>query len=148
MRASRRTFGPPRVLASPPEPQLEPPPTDPRAAACLLRAQLKKFGSGSGSSSLSGSAPTVNPADYTPRMRSRGQLKVHLKRGVGLKSADRNGKSDPYVIVRCGGAEKRSRVVPRTLDPEWDETLEFEGTACTPSATLPAAPPATRVAMH
>ncbi|KAL1508137.1 hypothetical protein AB1Y20_007724 [Prymnesium parvum] len=68
-------------------------------------------------------APPVDPA----RLRERGVLKVHLKRGTGLKSADLNGKSDPYVIVSCGGTEKKSRPVLKTLNPEFNEVLEFEG---------------------
>ena len=57
-----------------------------------------------------------------------GTLKVLLKRGVGLKAADLNGKSDPYVVVKCGGLEVKSRVCPKTLDPVWNETLDFKGT--------------------
>jgi len=55
----------------------------------------------------------------------RGVLKVHLRKGVGLKAADLNGKSDPYVIASCGGETKKSRVVPKTLEPVWNEVLEF-----------------------
>ena len=50
-------------------------------------------------------------------------------RGVGLRAADRNGKSDPYVVAHLGSKhKKKSRVVKKTLDPEWDEVLEFDGT--------------------
>lgn len=37
---------------------------------------------------------------------------------VGLDSADLNGKSDPYVILKCGGHEaQQSTVKPKTLNP-------------------------------
>ena len=55
-------------------------------------------------------------------------LKVRLHKGVGLKGADMNGKSDPYVIVSSGKQEKKSRIVKKTLDPVWNEEMEFTGT--------------------
>ena len=61
------------------------------------------------------------------RIHRQGVLKVTLKKGTGLKAADMNGKSDPYVIVSSGRQEKRSRTIKKTLDPEWNEVLEFEG---------------------
>ena len=61
------------------------------------------------------------------RLNEKGVLSVHLKRGIGLKAIDLNGKADPYVIVSSGSHEKKSRAVKKTLDPEWNEMLEFEG---------------------
>ena len=59
-------------------------------------------------------------------------LKIMIKRAIGLKAADINvlsrNSSDPYVIIKCGAQEKKSRVVQRSLDPEWNEVLELEGT--------------------
>jgi len=53
-------------------------------------------------------------------------LRVHLQKGIGLKAADLNGKSDPYVVLQCGSGEsKKSKVVRKTLDPEWDETIDL-----------------------
>ena len=54
-----------------------------------------------------------------------GTLKVHLKRGVQLKAADRSGTADPCVTLTLGSSRKRSRVVAGTLDPAFDETIEF-----------------------
>ena len=56
---------------------------------------------------------------------ARGVLRLHLQRGAGLKAADRNGKSDPYVVATVGRQQRRSRTVKRTLDPVWDEPLDF-----------------------
>ena len=62
-------------------------------------------------------------------MEARGTLKVLLQRGAGLKAADLNGKSDPYVVVKCGGGkEQMSKVIYKTLDPEWNESFDFGGT--------------------
>ena len=72
------------------------------------------------------------PVDRGPvdrnRVASSGVLKVLLKKGVGLKAADMNGKSDPYVKVNAAKQEKKSKVVKSTLDPVWDEEVSFSGT--------------------
>jgi hypothetical protein len=35
---------------------------------------------------------------------------------------DRKGKADPYVVLSCGkGKEQRSKVMPKTLSPVWDD---------------------------
>ena len=39
-----------------------------------------------------------------------GTLRVHVKRAWGLRAADANGKSDPFVIVETGHHHKRSKV--------------------------------------
>ena len=53
-------------------------------------------------------------------------LEGAFERAVGLVTADANGRSDPYVMFSMGGTQKRSRV-HETLDPEFNETLEFGG---------------------
>jgi Ca2+-dependent lipid-binding protein len=39
---------------------------------------------------------------------SGAKLEVHLIAGRHLKAADVNGKSDPYVVLKCGDAEAKS----------------------------------------
>lgn len=39
---------------------------------------------------------------------SGAKLEVHLVAGRHLKVGDVNGKSDPYVIFKCGNAEAKS----------------------------------------
>lgn len=56
-----------------------------------------------------------------------GILRVLLRRGYGLRPADSNGYSDPYVVLSCGGQVHVSRVVTRTLDPVWNQEFEFVG---------------------
>ena len=56
-----------------------------------------------------------------------GTLHVHLVSATGLKSADRNGKSDPYARLRLAGQQLRSKTLMETLEPRWDEHFEFEG---------------------
>ena len=69
-------------------------------------------------------------------------LTVRLIRAKGLKASDSNGKSDPFCKVSMPkaaifesdagseGEERiryKSKVMPKTLEPEWNETFEFVG---------------------
>jgi hypothetical protein len=58
---------------------------------------------------------------------SQGTLKVTIKHANGLMAADSNGLSDPYVAVHAGGIAKKSKVIPKTLDPVWNVTWELQG---------------------
>ena len=54
----------------------------------------------------------------------RGVLTLRLHSAEGLRAADLNGKSDPYVVIRFGNEkELRSTVKDRTLKPMWNETF-------------------------
>ncbi|KNC55479.1 uncharacterized protein AMSG_01743 [Thecamonas trahens ATCC 50062] len=54
-------------------------------------------------------------------------LVVHVIKAEGLAKRDRGkGKSDPYAAVRYRKQELKTRVMKRTLNPVWDEVLEFE----------------------
>ena len=44
---------------------------------------------------------------------------------TGLKSADLNGKSDPYVKLMLAGQRAKSKTIMMTLDPQWDESFAF-----------------------
>ena len=55
---------------------------------------------------------------------NQGALSVEVVGAANLRSADRGGKSDPYVIFEDNGLElARTRVVKRTLNPTWNEVL-------------------------
>ena len=54
------------------------------------------------------------------------RISVHVVRAKDLLAADKNGKSDPYVLVQSAGGKKaKTSVKKRTLEPEWDETLDL-----------------------
>ena len=54
------------------------------------------------------------------------RVSVHVVRAKDLLAADKNGKSDPYVVVQSAGGKKaKTSVKKKTLEPEWDETLEL-----------------------
>jgi Ca2+-dependent lipid-binding protein len=76
--------------------------------------------------------PTLSPALAPEAKRidpidKCGMLRVMLKSASGLRAADLNGKSDPYVTLSLRGVQHKSRVVTRSLNPSWDEMFEFEG---------------------
>ncbi|XP_064394544.1 uncharacterized protein LOC135341813 isoform X2 [Halichondria panicea] len=54
---------------------------------------------------------------------SEGVLELSVLRGRNLVPKDSNGLSDPYIVVKYGGATMfRSRVVKKSLNPDWDES--------------------------
>eukprot|EP01088_Endostelium_zonatum_P002779 TRINITY_DN1355_c0_g1_i1.p1 TRINITY_DN1355_c0_g1~~TRINITY_DN1355_c0_g1_i1.p1 ORF type:complete len:119 (+),score=24.60 TRINITY_DN1355_c0_g1_i1:61-417(+) len=62
-----------------------------------------------------------------------GKVKVTVLKASNLKIAD-NDSSDPYVIVGCGKQDHKTKTVKHTLDPEWNESFEFEDV--TPSSMI------------
>ena len=54
-------------------------------------------------------------------------MRVVLVHGRDLLSADRNGLSDPYAILRLNGKKKKSKKVMKTLNPDWHQEFEFSG---------------------
>ncbi|KAJ8428099.1 hypothetical protein Cgig2_012391 [Carnegiea gigantea] len=57
-----------------------------------------------------------------PRSNMLGLLRIRIKRGINLAIRDVNS-SDPYVIVRHGKQKLKTRVVKKTVNPEWNEDL-------------------------
>ena len=56
-----------------------------------------------------------------------GVLKVFIERAYGLESADINGLSDPFVEIRCGGQRRKTAVIEKTLEPNFEENFELVG---------------------
>ena len=54
-------------------------------------------------------------------------LRVHLHGATGLRGADKNGLSDPYVRLSAAGQSVQSKTLSRTLEPIWDQELELMG---------------------
>ena len=78
-----------------------------------LSSKLSKATSGSSSGSALGAS-------------AGGTVTVRVVRATGLLAGDKNGSSDPYVVVQSAGGKKaKTSVKKKTLDPEWDETLEL-----------------------
>ncbi|KAK2647897.1 hypothetical protein Ddye_015386 [Dipteronia dyeriana] len=54
-----------------------------------------------------------------------GWIELVLVEAKDLVAADLRGTSDPYVRVQYGNLKKRTKVVYRTLNPQWSQTLKF-----------------------
>ena len=53
-------------------------------------------------------------------------VSVRVVRATGLLAADKGGTSDPFVTVLSKGSKKaKTSVKKKTLEPEWDETLDL-----------------------
>ncbi len=59
---------------------------------------------------------------------ARGTLLVRLHGATGLRATDHGGTSDTYVKLKICGTEHRSKSIPNTLAPTWDERFDFSGT--------------------
>lgn len=94
------------------------------AAAPPASAKGRKTGEGA-SSSRASSDQDEDPAS---RLRRHGTLTVHVVRAQNLIKADVMGLSDPYVqITVAGQPKKRTETIKKTLNPEWDDKIDFEG---------------------
>ncbi|KAL4124597.1 hypothetical protein PRIC2_008194 [Phytophthora ramorum] len=83
------------------------------------------------------SAPSIGPTPpqppAAPAPPSRILLKLVVEEARKLKAADFNGKSDPYCVVKLVGKdgqvidveEKRTEVIPATLEPAWRKPFEI-----------------------
>ena len=58
-------------------------------------------------------------------MRVQGTLDVELSHATNLESMDSNGFSDPYVVLKVAGQQRRSSTVQKTLNPKWKQHFEF-----------------------
>ncbi|KAL8357344.1 hypothetical protein RB598_002265 [Gaeumannomyces tritici] len=88
-------------------------------------------------SSLSNVNSAANSRSVSP-MRNKGDsaspegrretgliLNIVIMRARNLAAKDRNGTSDPYLVLSCGDAKHVTHSVSKTLNPEWNEQCEF-----------------------
>ncbi|OAA67505.1 membrane bound C2 domain-containing protein [Cordyceps fumosorosea ARSEF 2679] len=63
--------------------------------------------------------------DPSESINNMGNLRVDILDGVGLPSADRNGKSDPYCRFELNGQDVfKTKIIKKTLNPTWNENFE------------------------
>ena len=53
-------------------------------------------------------------------------LVVHVLKARGLLASDSNGLSDPYVSIKFSSQKRKTKIVRKSLNPEWNETFEFK----------------------
>jgi Ca2+-dependent lipid-binding protein len=51
---------------------------------------------------------------------------VHLFQARDVPAMDSNGLCDPYVRVKVMGREQKTKVIKKTLFPQWYQTLVFD----------------------
>ena len=56
-----------------------------------------------------------------------GKMHVQVCCATDLLAADSNGLSDPYCKLTWLGQKGRTKIVPKSLNPEWDESFIFPG---------------------
>lgn len=86
----------------------------------IVPTGMLRMGMGGGAGGAGGSA-SAQPAP-------RGKLHVHLSRATGLRAADDNGLSDPFIKLMVGGRTELSEVAKKTLNPNfnWDFAFRFD----------------------
>ncbi|CAA7053103.1 unnamed protein product [Microthlaspi erraticum] len=65
-------------------------------------------------------SPEYNEADS-----GKGLIELVLVEARDLVAADLRGTSDPYVRVQYGEKKQRTKVIYKTLEPKWNQTMEF-----------------------
>eukprot|EP01097_Dermamoeba_algensis_P001677 TRINITY_DN162_c0_g1_i1.p1 TRINITY_DN162_c0_g1~~TRINITY_DN162_c0_g1_i1.p1 ORF type:complete len:636 (-),score=143.54 TRINITY_DN162_c0_g1_i1:128-2035(-) len=70
----------------------------------------------------------ADPATLTTTLpKKKGQkIKIDVIEAKNIVSSDPNGKSDPYVQISIGDQKGRTRVIPATLNPQWNHTFIYE----------------------
>ncbi|KAG0302335.1 hypothetical protein BGZ98_007603 [Dissophora globulifera] len=54
------------------------------------------------------------------------RMRIHIARAKDMAVKDLNGFSDPYVKVTIGGHQFTTHVIPKTLNPVWNATFDFD----------------------
>ncbi|MFS7962077.1 putative C2 domain, synaptotagmin-like mitochondrial-lipid-binding domain, C2 domain superfamily [Helianthus anomalus] len=68
---------------------------------------------------------TINDYNQGPMASQGGLIELVLIEGRDLVAADIRGTSDPYVRVQYGNLKRRTKVMYKTLTPQWHQTFEF-----------------------
>ncbi|KAG0274874.1 hypothetical protein BGZ95_009395 [Linnemannia exigua] len=54
------------------------------------------------------------------------RMRICISKAANLAVKDMNGFSDPYVKVSIGGHKFTTKVVPKSLNPVWNATFDFD----------------------
>ncbi|KAG9597855.1 hypothetical protein KCV04_g19946, partial [Aureobasidium melanogenum] len=52
-------------------------------------------------------------------------LRVQVLEGRNLAPKDKNGTSDPYLVITLGDAREATSVIDKTLNPKWNQTFDL-----------------------
>ncbi|KAK7398912.1 hypothetical protein VNO78_10086 [Psophocarpus tetragonolobus] len=67
----------------------------------------------------------VDDKERSSKSSTNGWIELVVIEAKDLIAADLRGTSDPYVRVNYGNSKKRTKVIHKTLNPRWNQTLEF-----------------------
>ncbi|KAF2453627.1 phosphatidylserine decarboxylase proenzyme [Lineolata rhizophorae] len=85
----------------------------------------------------SSNGTTSAPNDYngrngSPRLSAMTEnrhgtltLRTAVLKGRDLAAKDKSGTSDPYIVLTLGDAKESTPVISKTLNPEWNQTVEM-----------------------
>eukprot|EP01125_Pyxidicula_operculata_P012223 TRINITY_DN4003_c0_g1_i1.p1 TRINITY_DN4003_c0_g1~~TRINITY_DN4003_c0_g1_i1.p1 ORF type:complete len:543 (+),score=153.70 TRINITY_DN4003_c0_g1_i1:56-1684(+) len=73
-----------------------------------------------------GGATSPKPSEKNISSSSTKSLKVTVHSGKGLASKDSNGLSDPYIVVQINNSKKKTKIIFKTLEPDWNESFQFD----------------------
>lgn len=95
-----------------------------------LPNRLKSYGGNSSSHSRSTSPnPGVkrsNTMESIENVKVNGLvLKVVVLKARNLAAKDKSGTSDPYLVLTLGDSKNATQTVPKTLNPEWNMTVQM-----------------------
>jgi len=96
--------------------------TVPRRAALKDLANKYPFVKKSHASPMTTSTKKSKQGNNNTKLK---ELKVTVEKGTDLASKDSNGLSDPYVVVKIGDQQNKTKIIYKTLNPSWRETLVF-----------------------
>ncbi|KAL3422974.1 phosphatidylserine decarboxylase [Phlyctema vagabunda] len=95
-----------------------------------LPNRLKSYNSTSNSRSVS-PIPSMHrkasDSSMNPDAAAKGNglmLKVVVLKARNLAAKDKNGTSDPYLVLTVGDSKNATHSIPKTLDPEWNVTIQ------------------------
>jgi hypothetical protein len=122
MRALRHMSVMPRMLDAEPIARARRPSVT-RALNAVLMAEA----------AAAGTLPSVLPvtaadgvwSEAAASQRAVGKLYVTVVAAENLWPKDRGGSSDPYCKITVAGSMQQTSVVPKELNPVWNQTLEF-----------------------
>ncbi|KAL1297234.1 hypothetical protein AAFC00_004797 [Neodothiora populina] len=103
----------------------------PRIASHL---SIQRFRNHNGSSTSLNPSSQVNSRSVSPNRAAMEKgdhknvnltLRVQVMKGRNLAPKDKNGTSDPYLVVTIGDARAATSSVSKSLNPEWNESFDL-----------------------
>ncbi|ELR04183.1 hypothetical protein GMDG_06605 [Pseudogymnoascus destructans 20631-21] len=109
----------------------------------IIPSRLKSYtsGGGSGTAAPNNSSSVANscaPASsQNSTMHNKGEaspagglanglmLRIVVLRGKNLAAKDKNGTSDPFLVISLGDTRDTTQYVPKTLNPEWNHLCDL-----------------------